>query len=280
MTPRVPAAATVLSLAAYAGAAIASLATLVWDGAFPPPPDAPPHNGILAEARGWSVVTVSWALPLGALALDAARRGSARGRVAWAGVLAYLVYTYLELAVSGPFTPLFLVYVATLACASVALAAVLGGQAAPVAAFGPRAANRAVGVFALVVSIGLALAWTKGLALRMWQGDYGWPDAYGSVGQVVHALDLGLQVPLGLAAGVLLLRDRPAGVLVGGVQITMAATMFPALTGMVAASGIESGTGIAAAAPFAVGSCVAVALAAAFFGVRLPDRASAAPRRT
>jgi hypothetical protein len=46
----------------------------------------------------------------------------------------------------------------------------------------------------------------------------------------------------------------------------MAATMFPALTGMVAASGIESGAGLVPAIPFAVASLLALGLAGWFFG--------------
>ena len=272
--PSVSRTAIALSLLAYLGAAIASVVTLSWDGVYPPPPSAPVHNGILAEARGWSLVTLLWVIPIGLQALDAARRGSAKARVAWGGVMAYFVYTYLELAVSGPFTPLFLVYVATLALSVVALVMALGAVD-PIRiahSFGTELPRRTVAIFALVVSIGLAAAWMKGIVLRMLAGDYGWPDAYGSIGQVVHALDLGLQVPLGIAAAVLLLRDRPAGVVVGGVQLVMAATMFPALTGMVAASGIDSGAGLGPALPFAIGSFIAIALATAFFGVLVPLR--------
>ena len=54
--------------------------------------------------------------------LAAVRRGSLRGHLAWLGVLAYLVYTFLEFAVSPPFTALYLVYIAAFACAIPALA--------------------------------------------------------------------------------------------------------------------------------------------------------------
>jgi len=47
-----------LSLVSAACAAVASVATLAWRGAFPEPIPAPPFNGALAEARGWSAVTL------------------------------------------------------------------------------------------------------------------------------------------------------------------------------------------------------------------------------
>ena len=272
MTHSVSNAATRVSFGAFLGAAIASVVTIFTDIAYPPPPSAPLHNGILAEARGWSIVTLLWVLPLGLFALDRARRGSIKGRVAWGGVMAYLVYTYLELAVSGPFTPLFLVYTGTLALSVVGLAWALGSIEVHrlEGLFGSRVPRRLLAIFAFVTAAGLAAAWTKGIVVRMIHSDYGWPDAYGSVAQVVHALDLGLQVPLGLAAGALLLTDRPAGSVVGGVFAIMAATMFPALTGMVLASALDSGADVLSALPFAFASCIAVGLSAAFFGL-VPD---------
>lgn len=268
MRTNIPSTAAGLSLSALALAALASVVTLAWDGVYPPPADAPVHNGILAEARGWSIVTAFWVVPLGTAALLRARRGSSVAQTVWAGTMAYLVYTFVELAVSGPFTPLFLVYVATLACAGIGLVAAVGtlDRDALSGDLGPHAPRRLVAIFSLVVALGLAAAWTKEIVLRMVRGDYGWPDAYGSVAQVVRALDLGLQVPLGLAAGILLLRRDPSADVVGGIFLVMAATMFPALTGMVAASGIDSGTGVVPAVPFAFASLLALGLAGWFFG--------------
>jgi hypothetical protein len=258
---------------ALAGAALASMVTLAWDGTYPPPFHGPVHNGILAEARGWSLVTLLWVVPLGLLALEGARRGSPKARVAWGGIMAYLVYTYLELAVSGPFTPLFLVYTTTLALSAVALVmAVVPIDVRALAAdlVVPAPARIAAGIFAVLVSVGLALAWTKGIVLRMVTGDYGWPDAYGSVAQVVHALDLGLQVPLALAAGLMLLRNRPAAFVVGGVFLVMASTMLPALTAMVLMDGIYGGEGLELVLPFFVATLVALVLTSVFFAP-VPD---------
>jgi len=48
---------------------------------------------------------------LAAISLAAAYRGSLRGRLVWVGSLSYFVYTYLEFAVSPPFTALYLLHV-------------------------------------------------------------------------------------------------------------------------------------------------------------------------
>ena len=114
-------AAQALSLVSGACAAAASLATLLWSGSFPSLPGSAGFNAALAEARGWSLVTLAMALPLLAFCLLAARRGSRSGHLAWLGTLAYLVYTYLEFAVAPPFSALYLLYVLAFACAIPAL---------------------------------------------------------------------------------------------------------------------------------------------------------------
>ena len=85
------------------------------------------------------------------------------------------------------------------------------------------------------------------------------------MGHVVHALDLGLQVPLAISAGVLLLRGRPAGDLVAAMMLVNVICMGAALTAMVAWSSAASGARAWSAWPFAVAWAVAIGFAVAFF---------------
>ena len=117
----VPRSAALLTTIVLVCAMAASIATLAWPGSFPSPSPAPAVNTVLAEARGWSAVTLLLVAPPTAIALGAALRGSLRWRLGWIGSLAYFVYTYLELAVSPPFTALYLLYVGAFACAVPAL---------------------------------------------------------------------------------------------------------------------------------------------------------------
>ncbi len=277
----VPRSAVVLSAVAFGAAAVASAATLVWRGAFPDPTPSLLGNRVLAEGRGWSAATLLVALPLGLVALRAACHGSLRGRLVWLGVLAYLVYMYLECAVSPPFTALYLLYVTAFACAIPAL--ILGVTSVPIATLpavfgaGPNRAGagvprRTVAIFSFVVAALLALVWLSAIARKTYAGAFGWPAGEEAVSHVVHALDLGLQVPLGIATGVLLVRRRPAGLLVAALMLVNAVCMGAALTGMVVAAAIDAGTSLAAAAPFALFWALSVALAVAFFraGLGLP----------
>lgn len=248
-------------------AAVASAVTLAWSGSFPDPTPAPPFNAVLAEARGWSLATLTVALPTLLVSLSAARRGSLSGRLIWLGALAYFVYTYLELAVSPPFSALYLAYVLAFACAIPALVAgVLSVDLGELGLRAPeRIPRRGVAFFALLTSSFLSLAWLRGIVSRSASGEFGWPAGEAAVGHVVHALDLGLQVPLGIATGILLLRRRPGGYLAGAVFLINAVCMGAALTAMVAASALSSGASLSTALPFATLPVVAGALSFRFF---------------
>ena len=263
----VPRPAAILSMVVLLCAAAASVVTLAWHGSFPEVSPAPAVNQALAEARGWSAATLLVAIPLAVVSLRAAVRGSLRGRLFWLGSLAYFVYTYLEFAVSPPFSALYLLYVTAFACAVPAL--VMGVASIEVSAlphaFGERPPRRALAIFSLVFAALLTLAWLRGIVSRTLAGTFGWPMGEDAVGHVVHALDLGLQVPLGIAAGLLLLRRRAAGDLVAAIFIVNAVCMGAALTAMVGWAAAASGTSVFRAAPFAVVWGLAVILAGAFF---------------
>jgi len=268
-TPTRPAsgAAQALSFVSGACAAAASLATLLWSGSFPSPPDSVGFNAALAEARGWSLVTLAIALPLLAFCLLAARRGSRGGHLAWLGTLAYLTYTYLEFAVAPPFSALYLLYVLAFACAIPAL--VMGVAAVDASALerslGARWPRRSTAAFGLAVGVLLPLAWLKGIVAQTVAGDFGWPSGVAAIGHVVHALDLGLQAPLGIATGVLLLRHKPGGVVLAPILLVNSVCMGLALTAMVVASAVGSGRSPLEGAPFAVLPLLASVLAAGFF---------------
>jgi len=275
-------AALALSLVSCACAAAASLATLLWSGSFPAPPGAASFNAALAEARGWSLVTLAIALPLLVFCLLAARNGSRSGHLAWLGTLAYLVYTYLELALGPPFTALYLLYVVAFACALPAL--VMGVAAVNAVALDQRLGtalpHRSIAAFALAIGVLLPLAWLKGIVAQTVAGEFGWPAGVAAIGHVVHTLDLGLQAPLGIATGVLLLRRKPGGAVLAPILLVNSICMGLALTGMVVSSALASGRTPLAGAPFAVIPLIATALAAHFFrAVELAHGSQGGPRR-
>jgi hypothetical protein len=265
--------AQALTLVSVACAGAASAITLITSDSFPPPPDSSGFNPALAEARGWSLVTLVVALPLLAVCLLGARKASSRSaHLGWLGTLAYLVYTYLELAVSPPFTALYLLYVCAFACALPAL--IQGAVAAHReldATLPVELPRRAVAALALASALFLSLAWLKGIVAQSAAGAFGWPSGIDAIGHVVHALDLGLQVPLGIATALLLLRRKAGAVVVAAIYLVNSICMGLALTAMVVCSALSAGRSAFEAAPFALIPMVATALAVPFFrAIELP----------
>lgn len=253
-----------LATLALIGAAAASITIVAWPGSFPSP-DPGAVDTVLAEARGWSAITLALAVPLGGLAL--ARRGSLRGRLLLAGVLGYLVYTFLEFAVSPPFSALYLVYIATWAAALPALVGTLAtlDLAVVADAFGARAPRLPVALFGFAFAAVLGLGWLRGIVDDTLAGAFGYPQGAAAVSHVVHALDLGMQVPLGLATGWLLLRREPAGFVVASLAMVMAGLMALSLVAMVGVASLTAGEPLIGVAPFVVVAAIAVALAVAWF---------------
>ncbi|HVZ35581.1 MAG TPA: hypothetical protein VG963_24315 [Polyangiaceae bacterium] len=270
-----------LSALSGAGALVASIITLSWEGAFPAPPASAGTSTASPEARGWSLVTLFIALPLLAWFVRGSRRGALRGRLGSLGVLIYLTYTYLELAVSPPESALYLVYIATFSCA---LCASWNGVSSVTReeleeANGARLPRRRMAVFGLGVGGGLALAWLKAIVSRALAGQFSWPVGDAAIAHVVQALDLGIQVPLNVGGGLLLLRRRPSGVILGALLSVNASCMGWALTAMVAFSARASGQSLATAIPFAALGAVSSSLCATFFRALEPPREQTAPPR-
>lgn len=192
-----------LSWLAAALAALASAAGLLVSDLYR---DAPYW---IEQARGTDVATLFGAVPLLALGLWIARRGSAVGRLAVLGGLLYLVYNYAIFSFSVALNPLAVVYIALLGLSVWSLGLslpVLESEtiAAPVFERLPR---RTVAGVLIVVAILFGLLWLSQVATATFTGvvpaDM---ERAGLVTNPVYALDLGLFLPLCIVAAVGLLR--------------------------------------------------------------------------
>jgi hypothetical protein len=169
--------------------------------------------------------------------------------------------------VSPPFTALYLPYILAFACAIPALIQGVAGLDASAVqrALGVHFPRRSIAAFGLATGVLLSLAWLKGIVAQTAAGQFGWPSGIAAIGHVVHALDLGLQAPLGIATAVLLWRREPGGSVLAGILLTNSVCMGLALTAMVASSALTAGRSPLEAVPFALIPVVASALAARFF---------------
>jgi len=230
---------------------VAAAAGLAVDGFYPDIPWA-------AEAlRGGDLVTLALAAQLLAVAIGASLRGSARGRLVWAGALGYAVYNYAYMVFGAEFNDLFLVHVAILSLSIWALICLLADlPASGVAAlFGQRTPARPVAALFGTVTLVLAGMWTYSSLRQAVTGELPAGAAPPAALHMVYAVDLTFfVVPLGVTT-VLLWRRTPWGHLLGTI---MAVTGSTYLVNLMAAAAFQARAGVPGVAAFSPVSLVLV----------------------
>jgi hypothetical protein len=189
---------------------------------------------LASEYRDVEWIQVAWlgndaftlvvAVPLFALAIARASRGSVLGMLGWLGMLGYVLYNYAFYLLGASLNAFFPLYVVALvlggglllvAVRRLPLEEVAGALRSP----GPR---RLLGSTYALVGVLLALVWLVFWALYVFRG-HPLPverEAF----QVVAALDLALMVPALVASGFLLWQARTWGHVLGaiaGIQGTL-----------------------------------------------------------
>lgn len=189
-------------------AVIATLGGLLVDGLYR-------DNTFVAAAwRGNDWVTSMLAVPLLVASSSLAMRGSLRAHLVWLGMLDYMLYDYAFYAFGAAFNELFLVYVAIVAAALLALIFGLASLDvdAVARAFTARAPVRWVAGYLLVVAVGLACVYVAQSLAFVVTGEL--PAIVTRTEHptsIVFALDLTLLVPFLALGGVWLWRRRPWG---------------------------------------------------------------------
>jgi hypothetical protein len=215
----------------------------------------------------WDCVNLFAGLPLFVLAAAFALRGSLRARLFLGGLLAYYWYVFLGTVMMNAFNNLFLVYVAILPLTMVAFVLNINQvdlQRLP-ARFSARFPRRAfIGFFFLLAFVLVGL-WLSRVLQVMKTGllpaEYAGMLTLGS-----QALDLGLVVPLAVAAGVLLIRESTWGYVLASVCMPFGLMMFISIPLWATVPLIQDGqTNMAEAIPFYSVSAIGIALALVFF---------------
>jgi hypothetical protein len=175
-------------------------------------------NWVLQE-HAQDLVTLVAAIPLLAISLALARRGSIRGYLLWLGTIGYLTYSYAIYAFDVSFNALFLGYVAILGLSIYSL--ILGLTAVNprtvAQSFGERTPARLIGWFLIVVCALVGLLWLADDVPAVVGGSL--PASMAGTGLMtnpIHVLDLGIVLPGGILIGFFLARRRPLGYVLGG----------------------------------------------------------------
>jgi hypothetical protein len=192
-------------------------------------------------------VTLVVGLPLLLAGLWFFRHAKVRGQLLLAGTLAYFLYTYTSMAFGAAYNELFLVYVALFSLSLFAF--ILAMLAVDVDSlperFEQRLPRRWFAGFLFFGACFLLLAWLGRIIPAQLAGTAPLGLATNTT-LFIQVLDLGVLVPLMFIAGVLLLKQRPAGYLLTSVAIIKFMTMGMALVAMLIGQSL-AGVPIAAA---------------------------------
>ena len=189
-------------------------------------------EGIVAEGVGWDIVTLFVVVPAALAALLLMWRGSLRGVLVSAGLLAYFCYQSLEYAVFWAYGPLYPIYVATLAFSVSGLGLLVYGL--DLHALGKRAGlafpRRSIVGYSIAVVVILGGLWLP-VILGTLGGEVG-DELQGASTLVVPALDLGLLVPLAIFTGLAVYQRLAVGYLLGIIILVKGGSMALAISAM------------------------------------------------
>jgi hypothetical protein len=184
----------------------------------------------LAQALAQDIVNLALVSPAMLVLALLALRGSLCSYLIWLGVVTFTVYNYVIYVFAIPFGPLFLLWIAVL---GLSLYALIGGVATvDHAAVAVRFRTRrpvTVTAWSLIVIAGLfALLWLSEDVPALLSGKT--PQSLidqGVITNPVHILDLAFFLPAVVVAGVMLLRGKALGYVVGPALV-----VFLVLTGL------------------------------------------------
>jgi hypothetical protein len=189
---------------------------------------------LLPQVYGQDLLTLSVALPVFAVALYYAARGSLRGYIVWLGVDGYLLYTYASYSFMTAFNELYLVYTTLL---WVTLATFVGGLVRLDAAGVKRAACdlsvRPFVAFQVLLAVLVAFLWLAEVLPATLDGTVPPSVAEASLPtSVIYSLDLGIVLPAFLLSAYWLHERRSWGYAFTAVLLVKAATLSLAVLTM------------------------------------------------
>ena len=208
-------------------------------------------------------------VPVLAIGLWWATRGSIRGRFVWLGGLAYMAYMWTHYAFVVAYNEFFLGYVALFALSVFTLLSglVTTNSQRTYDAVHAEVSTAIYGGYLAIAAVGLGFIWLFEIVPAMLVGEL--PPAIVQLGpEAAHTyvIDLGLLVPSLAIAAVWLLKRRPWGFVFTGVLLVFAALIAPTLTAITV---IDLTGGIEYPLPVLVGTIIPPLIGLIFAGTYL-----------
>jgi hypothetical protein len=175
------------------------------------------------SARGTALVVFALAVPLLALAMFGASRGSTRAIILWLGAAAYILYNSLLFLFLTPANQLFLLYIAQLSLALWSIVAVVGhvDVGALRDRFSSRLPVRGIVVYTLAIVFLNALLWLRGIVPAIFSsGAPAFLNGTGVTTNIIYIQDLAVWLPLMGVAALWLYRRQAWGYLIVGSVLT------------------------------------------------------------
>lgn len=220
----------------------------------------------LARIYAQDAVLLGVGVPVLAIGLWYARRGSYRGRLVWLGALAYMAYMWIHYALVVAYNDFFLGYVALVGLSVFTLVGgVISTDADELSRSIPgKPSERLYGGFLTLAAIGLASMWLSDIVPALLADEL--PSGIvqlGSEAAFTYVLDLAILVPCLAISGTWLLQERPWGYVTAGAMLVFTALFAPTLTAITVVDLVE---GIEISIPILVGTIVPPLVGVAFAG--------------
>ena len=180
--------------------------------------------GSNGNMRGTAIVVLVVGVPILALAIVRASRGSARALVVWLGTLGYLLYQAVLFCFATPFNNLFLIYVAYLSLAvwSIVLLVRRTDLGSFEARLSPTTPIRYIAGFALLVVVLNAAAWLAGIMPTVLSDHPGnFLIETGLLTNPVYIQDLAIWLPLLATSAVAAWRHQVWGTLITAAMLAL-----------------------------------------------------------
>lgn len=200
---------------------------------------------VATQAKAQDIVTLFLGIPLLISSLYLTKKDLLKGKLLLAGTLGYFLYTYASYALYSMYNTMFLVYLLLMSASFFTFTiTMLSFDLAKLSSrFQEKLPVKLVGGFLIFVASLVGLMWLGMIVPSLIQGTVP-PQVEHYTTLIIQALDLGLLVPISIIGGVLLIRRKPWGYLLGTVIIVKEITLFSSLTAMIigqARAGVQMG---------------------------------------